>query len=321
MDHDSLAGAREFIKAGEIAGIATTVGMEFRVNFPGAPLENRRINNPNQIGSAYMALHGIPHQKIDFAQQTFAPLREKRNARNRKIIKNINVLMAPYGLYLDFNRDILPLSGFNEGGTITERHLLFALGGRLKKTIGPASVAGFLTDSLGITLTEVEQGRLVDPANPYFDYDLLDVLKAKLIGRIYVPASDECLTLAQASEFAKKTGGLLCYEYLGNVGDSSSPDRKAQQFEDACLDEVARVLYDNDVGGITYKPSQITPEQYARIRELCSRYGFREILGEDISSPRQQFICRQLELPEYAHLARTAWELIERERALSSAID
>jgi hypothetical protein len=33
MDHDSLAGAREFLSACEMAGVAATVGMEFRVSF------------------------------------------------------------------------------------------------------------------------------------------------------------------------------------------------------------------------------------------------------------------------------------------------
>ena len=33
MDHDSISGAREFIEAGEIIGMATTIGFECRVSF------------------------------------------------------------------------------------------------------------------------------------------------------------------------------------------------------------------------------------------------------------------------------------------------
>jgi len=64
MDHDSIRGAEEFIEAGEMAGIATTIGLECRVSVAGTPLEGLRINNPDQKSNAYMALHGIPHTQI-----------------------------------------------------------------------------------------------------------------------------------------------------------------------------------------------------------------------------------------------------------------
>ena len=38
MDHDSVSGCREFIKAGEIAGLPTTVGCECRVSMKGTAL-------------------------------------------------------------------------------------------------------------------------------------------------------------------------------------------------------------------------------------------------------------------------------------------
>ncbi|MBQ0111165.1 MAG: PHP domain-containing protein, partial [Oscillospiraceae bacterium] len=44
MDHDSIAGAKEFIKAGEIAGISTTVGLEVRVKMNGSKFFDRRYN-------------------------------------------------------------------------------------------------------------------------------------------------------------------------------------------------------------------------------------------------------------------------------------
>ena len=52
MDHDSMAGAWEFIRAGEIAGVATTVGVECRVHMDGTGLEDRYINNTDQKGLA-----------------------------------------------------------------------------------------------------------------------------------------------------------------------------------------------------------------------------------------------------------------------------
>ena len=38
-----------------------------------------------------------------------------------------------------------------------------------------------------------------------------------------------------------------------------------------------------------------------------------EISGEDINSPRQQFCCKALALPEYSHLIDSTWALIGHE--------
>jgi hypothetical protein len=65
MDHDSVGGAREFIEAGRIAKLPITVGAELRVSLAGTPFEGRRANNPDQDTVAYVALHGIPHSRLD----------------------------------------------------------------------------------------------------------------------------------------------------------------------------------------------------------------------------------------------------------------
>ena len=39
IDHDSIAGAREFLEAAEIAGMPATIGMECRIDMYGTRLE------------------------------------------------------------------------------------------------------------------------------------------------------------------------------------------------------------------------------------------------------------------------------------------
>ena len=65
MDHDSVGGIDEFVKAGELIGMPVTVGFECRTSVKGTPLEGRRLNNPDQISVAYVTLHGIPHTMVD----------------------------------------------------------------------------------------------------------------------------------------------------------------------------------------------------------------------------------------------------------------
>ena len=317
MDHDSIAGAREFIRAGEIANVATTIGLECRVSAAGTPLEGRRINNPDQKSVAYMALHGVPHGQIDKLQQVFAPLRERRNVRNRKMTDNINAIIRSFGIEIDFDADVLPLSRFTEGGSVTERHLIDAVCKKILSVTGDGKTAAFVEDDMKIPLSDKQKNQLSDSGNPYLEYDLLGVLKAQFVERIYVPATDECLHISELSKLAKETGALFCYAYLGDVGDSVTGDKKTQKFEDDYLDLLFDTLEEQGIDAVTYMPSRNTAAQLQRLQTMCRARGITEISGEDINSPRQSFICRQLAEPQFKHLIDATWHLIERERRLS----
>lgn len=315
MDHDTIAGASEFIEAGKIAGISTTIGLECRVSLAGTPLENLRVNNPDQTGNIYMALHGVPHTQVEYLQNVFKPLREERNLRNVKMVENLNSLMLPFGIELDFEKEVLPISQYSVGGTVTERHLLFALGEKIEQKAGKENTADFLAEKMSLLLTEKQRSQLSDRENPYFLYDLLGVLKAELVSRFYIPATTECMHISELSRLARETGSLLCYAYLGDVGESVTGDKKSQKFEDDFLDLLFEVLNEQGINAITYMPSRNTDAQLKRVQKMCREHGFIEISGEDINSPRQSFICEQLAKPQFKHLIDATWKLIEREQA------
>jgi len=127
MDHDSTSGAKEFLQAGKAIGISVTNGFECRCGMQGTPFEAVRLNNPDQIGVAYVACHGIPYQSIDKANMWLAPYRKNRDSRNRKMVDRLNALCTAKSMKLDYEQDVLPLSRAQEGGSVTERHILYAL--------------------------------------------------------------------------------------------------------------------------------------------------------------------------------------------------
>ncbi|MBR4767321.1 MAG: PHP domain-containing protein, partial [Clostridia bacterium] len=317
MDHDSIAGAREFIEAGKIAGIATTIGLECRVSLAGTPLDGKRVNNPDQSSVAYMALHGVPHQHIEYLNDYFAPLREKRNIRSKKMVANINVIVAGCGIAIDFENDVVPLSNYSAGGSVTERHVLYALALKIACKYRN-NTAEFIQNNLSVPLSEKQINQMNDSESPYYTYDLLGILKGAFIKKIYVDADEELLHISELSALSKKIDALLCYAYLGDVTDSVTGDKIAQKFEDDYLEELFVVLKEQNVDAVTYMPSRNTPEQLENVMKLCKQYGFFEISGEDINSPRQSFICKQLAKPEFSHLINATWSLIERENKLSS---
>lgn len=319
MDHDSMGGAEEFIRAGDIIGIPTTVGIEFRVDMKGTPLENRRTNNPDQTGCSYMTLHGVPHGQITKVQAHFAPLREKRNNRNRKMLERINTLCAEEGISLSFDDDVLPLSQYHEGGSVTERHLMFALAKAILTKAGRGESVIALLGRLGVILSEKQKKLLLDGSGPY-EYDLTGILKSAFMPKVYIPAKEECMSLNEVVAFGKTFDGILCYPYLGDVGESITGDKAAQRFEDDFLEELLEVLRDHGVRAITYMPARNTRDQLLRLRALCERFGMYQISGEDINSPRQEFVCKAMEDPLFGNLIDAAWALIEHERGRKKII-
>lgn len=320
MDHDSISGAQEFIGAGKIAGIATTVGMECRVDFSKTLLNGKRINNPDQNSIVYMALHGIPHTQIDRVKEYFAPYTEQRNIRNRLMIDKINILIKPLGVQLKFKNDVIPISKNNEGGSITERHVLFALSLKLIETFGKGEkMIGVLKNQLNINVSSKIEKLLSDPDNPFYDYDLLGLLKSELVSFIYVDAKAECPDVKDVIELSRSIGSISAYAYLGDVGNSVTGDKKSQKFEDDYIDLLFEVINSLGFNAVTYMPSRNSLDQLLRVRSLCDKYGFFQISGEDINSPRQSFVCEAMRNESFKNLIDSTWALIGHE--MESTID
>jgi len=315
MDHDSVGGAREFIEAGRIARLPVTVGAEVRVSLAGTPFEGRRINNPDQSSVAYVALHGIPHSRLDAVDEFLKPIRASRALRNRAMTSRLAALLAPAGLTLDYDADIVPLSLWSEGGEITERHILDAVAKKLLAKFGPGTaLTGFMRDALGMEISAKIEAMLHDPANPHIEYDLLGAMKGTLVEKFYIPATDECPNIRDLATFANTNGIIAAYAYLGDVTDSVTGDKKAQQFEDSFLDELFASLAAFGFHAVTYMPSRNTRAQMERVMALCEKLGLFQISGEDINQPRQKFVCEAMRDPFFAKLHDAAWSLIGHEK-------
>ena len=309
MDHDSAAGTDEFIEASKIVGITVTNGVECRVSMKETALADKSINNPDQKGVAYAAMHAIPRSRISEAQAFFEPVRIKRGERNRTMMSGINECLSPLGITLEYDKDVLPLSQADEGGSVTERHLLYAVALSLTDKFRRADELTKAVECLGVKISEA----IADENNPYREYDLLGKLKSGMIDKFYIPAEDELVDCAEFTAFANRIGAIPAYAYLGDVEQSVTGDKRPQSFEDAYLDLLFDEIKRLDFKAVTYMPSRNTLEQITRLRKLCKKHELIQISGEDINSPRQKFICEKLSDPEYADLTESAWMLTKHE--------
>lgn len=314
MDHDSLSGAIEFKKACETLGLGHTCGVEVRAKFDRG---FGRINHPDQNDCIYMAAHGIPEHNLEAFNEYLSSFRIKRNIRNQKMCAAISEKYGKFGIELDFKKDVLPLAQAEFGGSITERHLLYALAVKLENKFGRTEELLAFLKNLGLQISEKIKGFLLDKDNDKFLYDLLGVLKADT-KFFYIDADEE---MPYAEDFVKKAlefGAIPAYAYLGDVGESVTGDKKAQTFEDAFLPELLKEIKKIGIKAVAYMPTRNTPEQLERLGQLCKENDLFEISGEDINSPRQKFECVALANQRFAHLIDATWALIGHE-AVSTA--
>ena len=311
IDHDSISGAEEFLEAAKLVEMPVTIGMEARVSMAGTRLEGRRTNNPDQVGVSYMTIQGVPHDKIDTLTELFKPYQAARHERNRQMVEKINALLP--GTNLDYDRDVLPLSMAVENGGVTERHLMYALAIKLVQQVGKGPAMVEQLASMGLKLSEKQTAQMLDMAYPFYEYDLLGILKSAFVPQIFIDATDECPKLPDMVKLCDEIDAFLCYAYLGDVGDSVTGDKKAQKFEDDYLEDVFECLKEEGVRSVTYMPTRNTSAQLERLRGLCDQYGMFQISGEDINSPRQSFVIKAMENPMFQNLIDATWKLIEHE--------
>ncbi|MDR2071294.1 MAG: PHP domain-containing protein [Treponema sp.] len=326
VDHDSIAAAEEMIEACAVLGIGGCSGFEVRVSFktgadgrPG-PFADRKINNPDSEGIAYMTVQGVPGPAIPLAAEFLRPLREERLFRTRAMTENANVILREAGLEeIDFDRDIRGRSQFDRGGGITERHLLAALAEVFIKRYGKGSdLVSALEGKLGVKPPPGLVALLSKGENVHYLYDLLGILKSAFLPRIFIqPGEKECLPARQVTAFAARIGAIPAYAYLGDVGESPTGDKKAEHFEDEFLEPLFEELSRLGYRAVAYMPPRNTEEQLRRVQRLCAEWGFMEISGVDINSSRQSFNCPEVLLPPFRRLIDTTWALIAHERLSS----
>lgn len=319
VDHDSIAAAAEMSEATRILGMGSVTGFEIRARFgQGTPLGDRKLNNPDSVGVAYMTVQGVPAPMREKVAQWLAPKRAARLERTLAMAQRANRILADLGLEpFDPRLDMVGISQYANGGGITERHLLAAMASALIRGFGrgPSLVQGL--DSMGVRIPDSLAHVMSDADNPHLMYDLLGVLKANYLDRIYIQPTDELPTSAEVVSFADSIGAIATYAYLGDVSASPTGDKKAEKFEDDFLDELFADMEDIGLRAVTYMPPRNTPEQLQRVHALALAHGMLEISGVDINQPRQRFTCEELRRQEFADLNEATWALVAHE-ALSS---
>ncbi|HIY01760.1 MAG TPA: PHP domain-containing protein [Candidatus Blautia faecipullorum] len=324
IDHESVAGCGEFREACRLLGIVPTIGFEIRLNWNHTILKDRMFNNPDQKSVGYFPIHGVPFSRLPEIEKFLYPIRQERFRRNQKMVKNIDSILHNYGLELDMDWDVIPVSKWLEGGNITERHLLYATAKKLLQKYRPGQeMISFLKNRLGIQMSETSESYLTQTENPFYDFDVTNILKGFFSEYMYVNASEtETPDVEKAIPYLKKIGCIPTYTYLGDVKtESVTGDKKPQKFEDDILDEMLALLRSYGMGALSYAPRRNDSHQINMVRKLCKKYDMMEVAGEDINQPRQPFVNLHLDNEIKKYFDLTTWAIIGHEKMADVSLD
>ncbi len=327
VDHDSVAAAGEMRDAGTILGMGVVTGFECRVMLHSAdevasgraPFAERKLNNPDSVGVAYMTVQAIPAHARQEAEEVLRPIRAARLERTRRMTEGANEVLGALGApTLSFEEDVVGISQFASGGTVTERHLLYAMSGALITCFGRGEP---LTDGLqemGVVIPAPLRDVLADPDNRFLQHDLLGLLKAEYLERFYVQPErvaegGELPDARDVVEFALRISAIPCYAYLGDVSASPTGDKRAEAFEDSYLDDLVAHLGDLGFPAITFMPPRNSAAQLDRVAALADAHDMIQVSGVDINQPRQVFSCPELGEARFAHLNDSTWALVAHE--------
>ena len=316
VDHDSYAGASEMRRACGILGLGCVTGFEIRVSVKHTEFADRKLNSPDSKGISYMTIQGVPGTAASMVKEFLAPVSAARAERNRRMVKNLNDIITNSGLSaLSYENDVVPLSMSAKGGSVTERHILYALSLKLISEAGKGEdLLNYLKEKLKLDVSGKIRTLLEDKDNLYYAWDLLGVLKSSFNEKVFIqPNTDECPPVEKATAFAHSINAVPSYAYLGDIGESVTGDKKAEKFEDDFLDTLIPRLKDFGFLGLTYMPPRNTAAQLERLHKLCVQHSFLEISGVDINTPRQTFNCPEIRRPEFSLLVDSTWALLAHE--------
>jgi len=151
-DFDVLDGLDEFLAAGELLGLRSTVNLETRVYM--AEYADVDITSPGEPGVTYIMGAGFTRVPSAGSPEArgLATFREGARARNLALVSRINPHIE--AIAIDYEEDVLPLTPM---GAATERHIIRAYINKAESVFAtPEAIGGFWSETLGKPVADVE---------------------------------------------------------------------------------------------------------------------------------------------------------------------
>lgn len=195
-DYGSIGGIKEFEKACGKFGISCLCGVELRAR------AGEKIIGVSLYGS---------NKKLEEIKTFLSGFRAGRIKKAQAVTAAFNRRLKKAGLSVDFEKDVLPVSAKKGVGTVMSKHIYLAASDKLIKKFGMGKpLADFIRDKMCLDLSEREYELLCDEKNPFYKYDLVQILRDN--SRDYA-VDNELPCIEKIAELAKNGGFVFAAEY------------------------------------------------------------------------------------------------------------
>ena len=270
LDNYTVAGAKEFIKACRILNITYSVGVELRADFkePETPYSN-------------VALFGVAERYFKKLTAELAPFCSARRENVFSTVAAVNKKTAPHGIKIDFDKDVKPLVH----DVLLSKYVYFALAEKLVSKFGEGErTRDFLIDSLKMELTETEKGLLSDRTNPYYVYDLANIISDNYtVFHTFknYPSPETIVRIAHG------VGAICSYEYVIKRGKGKKTDEELIAYNERLIAKLKKLKFD----AVSFDPSKFSKEVLASFKKLLKDNKLLPFNLTRVEFPRRRFDC------------------------------
>ena len=270
LDNYTVAGAREFIAACRILNLTYSVGVEMRADF-----------KEGETPYYNVALLGVARRYFRKLNKDLAPYRSSRRENVSSTIAAVNKKLSSYGIKIDYKKDVAPL--VHE--VILSKYVYYALAQKLVDKFGEGEkICDFIAEALKAELTDTERGLLCDKTNPYYVYDLANIISDNYTvfhSFKKYPSPEEIVELAHS------VGAVCSFEYVVKRGKGKKTDAELTEYNENLVRRLKKLRFD----AISFDPSKFSADVLEHFKKLLKENNLLPLNLTRVEFPRRRFDC------------------------------
>ena len=270
LDNYTVAGAKEFIKACRILGITYSVGVELRADF-----------KEGETPYSNVALFGVAERYFKKITKDLAPYRSARRENVLSTIAAVNKKISASDLYIDYKKDVKPLVN----DVLLSKYVYFALAEKLVLKFGEGEkTCDFLINTLKMELTDTEKGLLCDKTNPYYVYDLANIISDNYTvfhSFKNYPSPKEIVDIAHG------VGAVCSFEYVLKRGKGKKTDAELIEYNEKLIAKLKKLHFD----AVSFDPSKFSKPVLEKFKKLLKDNQLLPLNLTRVEFPRRRFDC------------------------------
>jgi len=147
------------------------------------------------------------------------------------MVDKMNEMTKLFGIFLDFEKDVITILKYNEGGSITEAYIICTCQKIVNKHGKGIAIIEFLKEKTGLELSDSNEKYLMNIDSEYYVYGVVAALKSDT-SFFYIDATAECPDVKDFTDLAEEMFVISAYVYFGDMKDLITGNKKVQKFED-----------------------------------------------------------------------------------------